>query len=181
VFAAVDVAAEAHPFLGDLADVAEAVHLEPAAVGEDGTVPSVEAMQAAGMLEHLRTRPQVQVVGVAEHDGRIEVVAQLAGMHGLHGTQGTHGHEHRGGDVPVVGVEHTGPGVGSRHRWSRSNSMGYRGGKGRMGGRATDHPRLRVFITGRTSIPWAAKRAGIASQRCWIALSMLLSETPCGP
>ena len=40
VAAAIDVALELHAFLGDLADVAEGMHLKAAAVGEDGAVPA---------------------------------------------------------------------------------------------------------------------------------------------
>src|SRR5690606_41046318 len=103
------------------------MHLEATAVREYGAVPCVEAVQPARMLQHFHTRTQVQVVGVAEHDRRIEVVAELTGVHGLHGAERAHGHEHGGGDGAVVGVQYTGPCVGGRVVGQKVESEGHGG------------------------------------------------------
>lgn len=111
VAAAVDVALELDALLGDLADVAERMHLEAPAVGEDGTVPAVEFVQASRVLQHIRTWPKVQVVRVAEHHGGLHVLAQLAHVNGFHRTQGPHGHEHGCGYRAVVRMQFTRSGL----------------------------------------------------------------------
>ena len=60
------------------------------------------------MFQHADTRPQVEVVGIAEHDGCVQVIAQLTGVHGLGRAQRTHRHEDRCGDAAVVGMQFAG-------------------------------------------------------------------------
>ena len=68
VLAAVDMAAEAHALLRDLAQLRQRHHLEAAGVGEDGLFPAHEFVQAAKARDALRARAQHQVISVAEHD-----------------------------------------------------------------------------------------------------------------
>jgi hypothetical protein len=101
VFAAVDVAAEAHAFFGDLADVAERMHLEAAAVREDRASQPLNLCSPPACSSTSMPGPQVEVVGVAEHDRRIEVVPQLARMWtAFTAPKCTHGHEHGVGMSP---------------------------------------------------------------------------------
>jgi hypothetical protein len=48
----------------------QAPDLEAAAVGEDGLVPALEAVQAAELAQHVQPRPHPQVEGVAQDDLR---------------------------------------------------------------------------------------------------------------
>jgi hypothetical protein len=52
----------------DLAQFRQAEHLEPAGVGEDGTLPVHEPVQPAVRTDHFDAGTQHQVEGVAEDD-----------------------------------------------------------------------------------------------------------------
>ena len=90
---AVEVALEADAVLGDLADVGEREHLEAAGVGQNGAVPAHEPVQAAVRAQHLASRPQRQMVGVAQDDLRADVVGERPWRDALDGTQRADGHE----------------------------------------------------------------------------------------
>ena len=64
----VQVGVEGNALLGDLAQLGQAEHLEPTAVGQDGTVPLSEFVQTAHLGHQLVTGAQMQMVGVAQHD-----------------------------------------------------------------------------------------------------------------
>ena len=70
-----------------------------------GAVPSHEPVQAAEPVDPLRTRPEVEVVGVPEHDLGPQV-AQLSGHHGLHRGLRADGHEDGRLDRAVGRLEH---------------------------------------------------------------------------
>ena len=90
--AAVQVGAELHALVVQLAQIRQRKHLESAAVGEDRAIPVHEGMQSARLLHQLLARAQVQVVGVGQDDLRAAVL-QLVGRHGLDAGLGAHGHE----------------------------------------------------------------------------------------
>lgn len=93
VLAAVDVGAEADALPGELADTSEGEDLEASGVGEDGLFPTIEAVQASDPAQDVKTRAEVEMIGVAEDDLGADVVAQLALVHCLDTAHGTHGHE----------------------------------------------------------------------------------------
>ena len=64
----VDVAAEGHPLLGELAEVGQAHHLEAARVGQDRPLPVHQAVQPPEPRHPLGPGPQHQVIGIAEQD-----------------------------------------------------------------------------------------------------------------
>ena len=70
----VEVGVEGHALLGDLAQLGKAEHLKPAAVGQNGTVPLGELVQPAHIRHQLVAGTQMQVVGVAQHDLRADVL-----------------------------------------------------------------------------------------------------------
>ena len=70
---AVEVRPEVHALLVDLSPRREAEHLIAAAVGEDRMRPADEAMQSAAAGDEVVSRPQIEVVGVAEDDRRAHV------------------------------------------------------------------------------------------------------------
>ena len=57
-----------HALLGDLANIAEAEHLETAGVRQDRAFPLHEIMQIAMQFHDFLTRAQPQVEGVAENN-----------------------------------------------------------------------------------------------------------------
>ena len=106
--AAVDMTAEPYAFFGHLTDVGEGKDLESAAVGEDGSVPSLEGMQSAGATEDVRAGTEEEMVGVTENDLGLDVVLEFLALHALDGTYGTDGHEDGGEDISVVGMDDPG-------------------------------------------------------------------------
>ena len=60
------MALELASFPGKFADLRQGEDLESSAVGQDGSVPGFELVQASGLAESLQTRSQIQVIGVAQ-------------------------------------------------------------------------------------------------------------------
>ena len=99
---------EHDPFLGDLAHLAQAEHLEAAAVGEHAPLVVHELVQAAGLADQLRARPQEQVIRVGQDHLGMHVIQFLRGQ-GLHRGLGAHRYEHGGVEGPVGSVQLTQP------------------------------------------------------------------------
>ena len=55
------------PFLCDFPQLRQAEHLKPAGIGKDRPVPSGKAVQAAQFGHIFIARPQMQMIGVAQH------------------------------------------------------------------------------------------------------------------
>ena len=116
MLAAIDVAAEGHPLVSQFAVLGKGEDLEAAAVGQDGTVPPVELVQASGTLDDVHTGTQVQVIGVAQDDLGLDVLAQFGHMDSLDGSHGAYWHEDRGLDLAVVGRDESSAGIGALGR-----------------------------------------------------------------
>jgi hypothetical protein len=89
---AVDMAAEGHPLLGQLAQFRKAHHLKPAGIGKDRALPVHEPVQPAQPVDPFCGRAKHQVIGVAQQDigpGRPDAF----GKHGLDGGRRAYGHE----------------------------------------------------------------------------------------
>ena len=112
VFGAVDVALEGDAFLFDLAPMRQRVHLKAAAIGQDRSLPAIEAVQTAGFLQHLQAGAQVKVIGVAQTNLCLNVVDQLMLMHCLDRGRRTDGHEDRCLNRAVIGLDAPGAGAG---------------------------------------------------------------------
>ena len=65
---AVEMRAECHGVLVELAKLRQRHHLEAAGIGQDRAVPVHEFVQPAELGDALGTRPQHQMIGVAEQD-----------------------------------------------------------------------------------------------------------------
>ena len=104
VLRSVDMGAEGHAFVRDLTSVRQAEDLVATAIGEDGAVPAIEAVQASRLVERVETGAQVEVIGIAEDDLRTDIVTQLGHMDGLDRAHGPDGHEDRREDLSVVGL-----------------------------------------------------------------------------
>jgi hypothetical protein len=135
--AAVDMAAEGHAIRVHLPKAREAHHLEPAGIGQDGSVPVHHPVQPAEPRDALGARAQHQVIGIAEHHPR------AGGAHGirrhrLHRARGADRHEHRrrhlamrrhqrarargaigGGELPMQRHAPSSPGMSRSQRNSR--------------------------------------------------------------
>ena len=112
MLAAVDVRAELGTLLAQLADAGKGEHLETTAVGQHRAVETIELVQAARLLQHVEARSEVQVIGIAQNDLRLDVLLQLRQVHALDGTHGAHRHEDRRLYLPVVGRYQACAGIG---------------------------------------------------------------------
>ena len=98
--------------IGDFAQAGEAEDLEAAGIGEDGVGPGHEAVESAHLTDWLVAGTKVEMVGVGEQDFDAEVVGEVALIETLDGGLGADGHEDRGFDDAVRGVEQAGAGAG---------------------------------------------------------------------
>ncbi len=89
---AVNVAADHHPLVRDLADRRQAEHLISPAVGEDGAIPAHQPAQAPGRLEDFRSGTQIQVIRVCQNQAEADV-PDLLGGHGFDRALSCDGHE----------------------------------------------------------------------------------------
>ena len=78
------MATEHDTLFGDLAVLGKRIDLETARVGEDGTVPTVELVESASLLQHVETWTKVKVIGVAEDDLCLHVFLEFAEVETLH-------------------------------------------------------------------------------------------------
>ena len=109
VAAPVDVAAEGHPVVADVADGGEREDLESPGIGEDRTLPAHEVVQPAQLRHHVGAGPQVEVVGVGENHRRARR-RQLLRRDALHRPLGADRHERRRLHGPVGENQSPGPG-----------------------------------------------------------------------
>lgn len=112
VLAAVDVRAKLGALFAQLADARKGEHLEATAVGQHRAVEAVELVQAARLLQHVEARTEVQVVGVAQNDLRLDVLLQFSQVHTFDGAHSAYRHEDGSFDLPVVGRYQACAGIG---------------------------------------------------------------------
>ncbi len=106
--AAIQVRAKRRPLFGNLAHFGQAKELKPAAIGQDGPVPTTKAMQPSEFADHFLARPQRKVVSVAQnHLGARG--PELVECHPLDGSLGSDGHESRGLNGSMRGVKCSAP------------------------------------------------------------------------
>lgn len=90
---------EGHPVFRNLTDGTKAKDLEAAAVRQHASFIVHEAVDAAGLTDKLRPRPQEQVVGIGQDDLAFHVVKFFRRKR-LDCCLGPNGHEHRVSKVP---------------------------------------------------------------------------------
>jgi hypothetical protein len=68
-------------------------------------------MDATGFLQDIKTRTQIQVIGIAQNDICVDVVLvqQEIAMHPFNGSCCTNRHKNGGLDPTVCGINDTGP------------------------------------------------------------------------
>ena len=92
---AIDMRAERHRLLADLAQIGKRHHLEAAGIRQHRPAPAGEFLQAPERGDPFGARPEHQVIGVPEHDIGARL-AHLPPMHAFHGAGGADRHEGRG-------------------------------------------------------------------------------------
>src|SRR5574344_862255 len=102
------MAGELYSFLGHLAYVGQGEDLISSGVGEYGACPSLEAVQTACLVQDLGARTEVEMVGVAKDNLRLDIVLKVAPLYALHGAHCADGHEDGREDVAVVGMNDPG-------------------------------------------------------------------------
>ena len=93
-FRPVEVRLKRHAVVPDIAQLRERENLEPAAVGQDRSVPAHKTVQPTKVADQLAARPQVEMIGVAQDDLRTDLV-QVCGRQRLHCALGADRHEDR--------------------------------------------------------------------------------------
>ncbi len=96
-----------HPLFNDLAQTRQGEELEAAAVRQDRPVPTHEAVQAAGLLDHIEPGAHQQVEAVGENQLEPEV-GELLGEDALDRGLAGHRHEDRRGRIAVRQAEAAG-------------------------------------------------------------------------
>ena len=114
VLRSVDVRAEEGALLVQFAILREGKDLKAAAVGQDRFAPGVEAMQAARLFEDSRSGAQIEVIGVAQDDLRLNLLLQFREMHPFDGALRADRHKNRCLDGAVIGRDQPRPCVRER-------------------------------------------------------------------
>ena len=107
---AIDVTAEGDALLLQFAVRRKGEHLEASTIGENGTIPTVELVQATGSLNDVHAGTQIQVIGVAQNNLSLHLFLHLVHVHCLDGTYSAHRHKDGGKYVAVIGLNDTGTG-----------------------------------------------------------------------
>src|SRR5579885_2989929 len=74
---AIEVRTKAYALVSDFAQLREAIDLVSAGIGENRARPGHEPVQAAQPAHQLVPRPQVQMIGIGEDNGRAELLEGL--------------------------------------------------------------------------------------------------------
>ena len=109
---AVEVGSEENAFFGDLAEGVEAEDLESAGIGENSAGPGHKFVESAELTDGFVAGAEEEVIGVGQDDFGVEVVEELGGEDAFDRCLSANGHEDRGFDGAVGGVEDTGSGAG---------------------------------------------------------------------
>ena len=112
--AAVDMALESASFRSEFAYGAQAEYLESAAVGEDGAVPVLELVQAAGLPEDIQPGTEIEMICIAEDDLGFDIFLKVLMVYPLYGPDSAYGHEDRGAYIAVAGMQDSATGGGMR-------------------------------------------------------------------
>src|SRR5574344_926830 len=107
MFAAIDMRTELATLLREFTDARKREYLKTAAVGKDGALPTVEAMQSAGFAENIQSGTKIKMVGIAEDNLCFDLIAQLTEMYTFHTAAGSYGHKDRCLDLTMVGGQYS--------------------------------------------------------------------------
>ena len=111
MFRAVNMTTELATLLSEFADTGEREHLKTTRVGQNRTIPGIELVQSTCLAEDIQSRTEIQMVGIAQNDLRLDLFAKLGEMHRLHTSHRTDGHEDGGLNLTVIGGDQSCTGV----------------------------------------------------------------------
>src|SRR5690606_4788151 len=120
----VNMRAKGNALLRDLAKRCERHHLEAAGIGQDRPRPACKFMQAAKSSNPFSTRPQHQVIGVAENDVASKR-AHLVKIHRLDSAAGAHRHEGRRADCAAWHRNLAAPGIAIGRKQAELESVSH--------------------------------------------------------
>lgn len=132
---AVEVALKLHSLFGDLADFGKRPDLEASGVGEHGTVPGGERMEASQFIDDLGPGAEPKVVSVSKNDLRLHEV-KIIRVKGFHRSLGADRHKYGGFDRSVRRGETTAAGfaigiVGKKFKHEWIDRSGVSAGRGK--------------------------------------------------
>ena len=107
----VNMTTELAALLGELADAGERENLKASGVRQYRTVPGIKLVQSACLAQDIQSGAQIEVVGIAQNDLRLHLLAEFGEMYTLHTANRTDGHEDRCLYLAVVGGNYTGTGL----------------------------------------------------------------------
>ena len=110
---AVDVTLEGHTFVRDAIDPGQREDLESPGVREDRPVPVHEPAETTSLLDHLRARSKIEMVGISKQDAGSQPL-EVFGRKALHGPLRANRHEAGGRKLAVAQPECPGPGPAVR-------------------------------------------------------------------
>src|SRR6267142_4527598 len=96
----IQMRAKRHPLFVHFPQFSETENLEPARVGEDGTVPGHKPVQPAHPPHSVHARPQIKMVGIPQQNLYPEIFEQVL-RYAFDRSQRPHRHKHRSFDDPM--------------------------------------------------------------------------------
>ena len=105
----VEVRAERHSFFADLPQIVQTKNLKAARVGEDGSIPRHEPMQAAHLSNGLDSGAQVKMIGIGKQNPDAKFFQHIL-RDTLDRSQRSDRHEHRGVDFSMRSYKFAGAG-----------------------------------------------------------------------
>src|SRR5690606_38165111 len=105
----IDMGLKKRAFFFDFSGTGKRKDLIASAVRKNRLIPSVETMQALCFLQDLQAGPEIQVVGIAQNDLRLDVLLQLFLRDSLYAPRSAYRHKNGRFHRPMVGVEYSGP------------------------------------------------------------------------
>ena len=114
VFRTIYVALKRDAFFFNLSAVRQGIHLESAAVGEYRAFPAIETVNTASFAQYIEARAQVKVVGIAQANLRLNIIAQFVLVYSFYRRRSTNRHKNRGLNLPVVGGDESCAGAAVR-------------------------------------------------------------------
>ena len=102
------MAAALTAIFGNFPDSRKAEDRESSAVGEHRTVIAVEAVYASGGFQYRKSGAEIEMICIAKYYLCFDVIGEFIEMYSFYGAHCSDGHEDRGEDIAMVGVQYAG-------------------------------------------------------------------------
>ena len=106
------MALESATLFGQFANASKRKDLKAAAIGQDWSVPTIELVQTASLLQYLCTGTKVEMIGVAQNNLSLDFIMEVAISNTFHAANRTDRHEDGRLDLAVVGRDETSTSIG---------------------------------------------------------------------